>query len=65
MSLSAEQSESLVALFVLGCLLLTYPLLALFNVGGTVLGVPALYAYLFGAWALMIGLLAAAVDRAG
>jgi hypothetical protein len=63
MGLRAEQSERLVALFVLGCLLLTYPLLALFNVGGTVFGIPLLYAWLFGAWALLIALMALAVSR--
>jgi hypothetical protein len=63
MGLRAEQSERLVALFALGCLLLTYPLLALFNVGGTVAGIPLLYAWLFGAWALLIALMALAVSR--
>jgi hypothetical protein len=30
-----------------------------------VLGVPALYAYLFGAWVILIGLIAAVVPRGG
>jgi hypothetical protein len=63
MGLRAEQSERLVALFVLGCLLLTYPLLALFNRTTSVLGIPLLYAYLFGAWAVLIGLMAWAARR--
>ena len=63
MGLRAEQSERLVALFVLGCLLLTYPLLALFNVGGSVFGIPLLYTWLFGAWAALIALMALAVSR--
>jgi hypothetical protein len=63
MGLRAEQSERLVALFVLGCLLLTYPLLALFNRAASVLGIPLLYAYLFGAWAVLIGLMAWAARR--
>ena len=54
MSLRAEQSQRLVALFVLGALLLTYPLLALFNREGSVLGLPIFYVYLFGAWAVLI-----------
>jgi len=58
MSLRADQSQALVALCALGALLLTYPLLALFNRSGSVLGVPLLYAWLFGAWALLIALLA-------
>ncbi len=58
MGLRADQSQRLVALFVFGSLLLTFPLLALFNVNARVGGIPLLYAYLFGAWALLIGLLA-------
>jgi len=52
-----------VALFLLGCLLFNYPLLALFNVRGTVLGIPLLYAYLFSAWAMLIALVAAVMER--
>lgn len=63
MGLRAEQSERLVALFVLGSLVLTYPLLALFNRSGTVFGIPMLYVYLFGAWAALIALMALAVTR--
>ena len=51
--------QRLVALFVLGWLLFNYPLLALFNDADTVSGIPLLYAYLFVAWALFIGLLMA------
>lgn len=55
----------LVALLCLGALAFGYPLLALFNLPGTVLGVPVLYAYLFAAWAALIGLIAAVVPRRG
>ncbi|MEW6706766.1 MAG: hypothetical protein AB1430_18105 [Pseudomonadota bacterium] len=48
------KAQRLVALFVLGCLLFSYPLLALFNVGGSVFGIPVLYAYLFAVWAALI-----------
>ena len=58
MSLRADQSQRLVALFALGALLMSYPLLALFNRTGSVLGVPLLYAYLFAAWGGLIVLLA-------
>ena len=47
-----------VALCMLGTLLFNYPVLALFNVSGVVLGVPVLYAYMFVAWAALIGLMA-------
>jgi len=53
----------LVCLFLLGCLLFNYPLLALFNVRASVFGVPILYAYLFVAWALLIALVAAVMER--
>jgi hypothetical protein len=53
-----------IAVFLLGCLAFGYPLLALFNVPATVLGVPVLYLYVFGAWAALILLIAWAVQRA-
>lgn len=47
-----------IALCMLGMLLFNFPVLALFNVSGTVLGVPVLYAYIFFAWAVLIVLMA-------
>jgi hypothetical protein len=58
-----RKSERLVGLFLLGCLLFNFPLLALFNVRTTVLGVPVVYAYLFGAWTLLIALVAVIMER--
>jgi hypothetical protein len=59
-----RRAERLAGVFLLGCLLFNFPLLALFNVqGATVLGVPVAYAYLFGAWALVIALVAAIMER--
>jgi hypothetical protein len=52
----------IVAVFLLGCLVFGYPLLALFNVPAAALGVPVLYLYLFGAWAALILLIAWAVS---
>jgi len=60
---SSLRSQRLAALFLLGALLFNYPLLALFNLPADVLGVPVLYAYIFGAWALLIALLALVVER--
>jgi hypothetical protein len=57
-------AQRLVALFVLGCLLFSFPLLSLFNGGGAVWGIPLLYAYLFAAWSGFIALLAVIVERA-
>lgn len=59
----AIHAQRLVALFLLGCLLFSYPLLSLFNVGGTVGGIPVLYAYLFGVWVLLIALMILVVER--
>ena len=54
----------LVALFLLGWLLFNYPLLALFGRLGAVGGVPALYLYMFIAWAALIALVALVAERA-
>jgi hypothetical protein len=57
------KGQRLVALFVLGNLLFNYPLLALFNQPDTALGIPLLYVYVFGAWTLLIALLALTVQQ--
>lgn len=57
------KGDRLVAVALLGFLLLNYPLLALFDSSRLVLGVPALYLYIFGAWALLIVIMAAIVGR--
>ena len=53
-----SKSHRFVALCMLGLLLFNYPILALFNVTGTVFGVPLLYAYVFIAWAVLIAMMA-------
>ena len=60
-----RKGERLAGLFLLGCLLFNFPLLGLFNVPATILGVPVVYAYLFGAWALLIALVALVIERSG
>jgi hypothetical protein len=57
------KGQRLVALFLLGFLLLNYPLLNLFAGAGQVLGIPVLYAYVFTVWALLIGLMALVVEK--
>lgn len=57
------KAQRLVALFLLGCVLLNYPLLSLFNRSGMVLGIPLVYAYAFASWALLIGLLVLVVEK--
>jgi len=57
------KGQRLVALFLLGLLLLNYPLLNLFAGPGLLLGVPVLYLYVFAVWAFLIALMAVAVEK--
>lgn len=57
------KGQRLIALFLLGNLLFNYPLLALFNKPDTLGAIPVLYLYVFGAWAVLIALLSAVVER--
>ena len=57
------KSQRFVALCMLGMVLFNFPVLALFNVGGTLFGVPVLYAYIFMAWAALIALMALVAER--
>jgi len=59
------RGQRLAAVCLLGLLLFNYPLLAVFNVGGTLFGVPVLYAYFFIAWGALIALLALVIERRG
>ena len=58
-----SKSQRFVALCMLGMVLFNFPILALFNVTATLLGVPALYAYIFMAWAALIALMALVAER--
>jgi hypothetical protein len=60
---TSRRGERLIGLFLLGCLLFNFPLLALFNVQATVFGIPLLYTYLFAAWGLLIALVALIMER--
>jgi hypothetical protein len=57
------KGQRLAALFLLGFLLLNYPLLNLFAGTARVLGIPLLYAYVFAVWALLIGLMVWVVEK--
>ena len=57
--------QRFVALCMLGMVLFNYPILALFNVGGSLFGVPILYAYIFIAWAALIALMAYVAESGG
>lgn len=52
-----------IALFVLGWMLLNYPILAIFNTPGFVRGLPLLYVYLFVVWMLLVVLIAGAARK--
>ena len=58
MSEFESKGQRFVALCMLRMLLFNYPILALFNVSGSLLGVPVLYAYIFIAWAGLIASMA-------
>lgn len=54
--------ERLVALFLLGVVCLGPPFLLIFDGPARVFGIPLLYLYLFAIWALLIVLLACAME---
>ena len=58
---AAARRDRLIGLFILGAVLFNPPILNLF--GGTLFGWPALYLYLFAAWALVIAGVAFVVER--
>ena len=58
MSEFESKGQRFMALSMLGMLLFNYPILTLFNVPGALFGVPVLYAYIFGAWAALIAVMA-------
>lgn len=54
--------QRLLALFLIACLLLNFPLLSLFSTEGMIWGIPLLYVYLFLAWALLIAFMALVIE---
>lgn len=55
--------QRLVVLFLLGWLLFNFPLLTLFSRSLAIWGIPLLHLYLFGAWLLLIGMVALITAR--
>ena len=55
--------QRLVALFLFGCVVVNYPVLAIFDVQASVAGIPLLYLYVFGVWAVLIALMAWIIER--
>jgi hypothetical protein len=60
-----SRGQRFVALCMLGSLLFNYPFLALFNITGSIFGIPVLYAYIFLAWAGLIALMAMVAESRG
>jgi len=58
-----NRNKRLVGLFLMGYLLFNHPLLSLFNLPRTILGIPLLYVYIFGVWLLLIALMAIISSR--
>lgn len=54
--------QRLLALFLISCLLLNFPILSLFSSDGMMWGIPILYVYLFLAWALLIALMTLVIE---
>ena len=60
MTRDSKINKRLVALFLLGCVLLNFPILSLVNLEILIFGLPLLYVYIFGIWCLIIGFTALA-----
>ena len=60
---AGDTGEKSLALFLLGLLLFSPPLLSLFSVERVVAGIPLLYLYLFCAWGLLIVLIGKTAAR--
>jgi len=65
MNRSRLTGSRLIAIFLLGCVLLNYPLLPLFGGSAVIFGMPLLYAYVFAVWAGLIALMAIVIERSG
>ncbi len=57
------KGQRLIAVFAIGALLFSYPILSLFNRPQLLFGMPILYVYLFVTWAALIALYAFIVER--
>lgn len=57
------KGQRLVALFLLGCLLFNFPLMALFAGDAWLWGIPLIYFYAFATWMAIIMLMALVIER--
>lgn len=58
----SQTGDRLIALFLLGVLAISPPLLAIFRADEMIFGIPVLFFYLFAAWTVLIALLAIAIE---
>lgn len=65
MNRSRLTGQRLVATFLLGCILLNYPLLSLLNRAVNLFDIPLLYAYIFLVWAGLIALMGWVIEHRG
>jgi hypothetical protein len=63
MKRSNVTGQRLAAIFLLGWVLFNYPILSLFAIPAEIAGVPLLFAWVFAAWALLIGLMVLVTER--
>jgi hypothetical protein len=63
MKRSDVTGQRLAAIFLMGCVLLNYPIVALFGGARELGGIPLLYAYVFATWVLVIALRAWVIER--
>ena len=63
MKRSGMTGQRLTAIFMMGCVLLNYPILFLFSRETHLASVPLLYWYVFGAWASLIALMTWVIER--
>ncbi|MBP8002809.1 MAG: hypothetical protein KA314_20705 [Chloroflexi bacterium] len=63
MNQPTPKERRLIVLFLLGVLLLNFPIMALFSRETLLAGVPVLYWYLLGVWGGLIGLMVWVVER--
>ncbi|HHE74912.1 MAG: hypothetical protein DRH90_15425 [Deltaproteobacteria bacterium] len=63
MAQNNNKNKRLISLFFLGCLLLNYPILSLFNVKIFVLGIPLLCLYIFSVWSALVLLISITTRR--
>jgi hypothetical protein len=64
MSPDSRKTRRLAGVFLLGWVLLNYPILSLFNLPTLLGGIPLLYAFVFAVWILIVGLVAL-ITRSG